>query len=378
MRPEPARPGDPEPHLADLGPAVRLETVPFQDRDARGPTARLQLIADRVRAAWLAWRRGHPYSVAKYHQPRLSARASELVRDFAPDVVQVEYLQLAGVALDLAARRPPGRPPRLVLDSHEHGALPRRRRAALAGPWRRRRLEAEAAAWDRLACEVSRRMDAVLCVTEQDRRLLADAGAVNLVTVPLGIDTDALRPRPADAGPPQALFVGSFAHPPNRDAATLLCDRIWPAVQAALPGWRLVLAGPGSREFLVRRTTVPAGIEARGFVADLDPLFAASRLFLAPLFTGGGIKIKILEAMARGIPLVTTPIGAEGIATRDQDLVGWATDPDTFIAAVVDLAGRPEAAAERAARARDHVVREFSWTAVIGRLEVIYRGGPVS
>lgn len=366
------RPQDPPASEADLGTGVRVETVPFVDSAARGPGARLRLIAGRgLAAARAAWRR-QPFYVTKYHHPPLLQRARELVDELDPDVVQIEYLQLADVARALDRQRQ-GRPrPRLILDSHEHGALPRRRRAARTRGLARRRLMAEAGRWDRAARDASRRVDATLCVTEQDRELLAAAGARGLVTIPLGVDTEGLQPMRAAEPRPRLLFVGSFAHPPNLAAARLLSRELWPALQPQLPGWTLTLAGPGSREFLSAEPSPPAGLEAMGFVDDLTDLFASSRLFVAPLFEGGGIKIKILEAMARGIPLVTTPIGAEGIADRDDDLVAWAETPAAFVEAVLAGVRSPEQADDRARRARRHVEEHFSWDAVVTRLETVY------
>ena len=366
------RPADPHPEDLDLADLASVATVAFRDRSARG-AARLGLLADRARATVRAWRGGHPLYAAKYAQPDLLRRAVTLMRELQPDVVQVEYLQLAAVLQTLVRERPEGPPPRLVLSSHEYGALPRRRRAATAPAPRRALLRADAARWDRLARDAGRWADAVLCVTDQDRDLFRAAGTRAAVTVPLGIDTRSLRPVTCDPASRRLLFVGSFAHPPNREAAALLCDRIWPDLATHLPGWSLVLAGPGSRDFLATRAPAPPGLTAAGFVDDLDQLFARSRLFLAPLFSGGGIKIKILEAMARGLPLVTTPIGAEGIATRAQDLAGWAESSEEFVARTVEMAVDPDLAAARAARARRHVEQAFSWDAVVSRLEAVYR-----
>jgi len=370
------RPGEAE--LTDeIATGVTVETVPFRDRGVRGP-GRLLLAAGRLAALGRAIGTGRPYYVAKYANRALARRTIACAARFQPDAIQVEYLQLADVLRALRRWRdglPPTAPrPRLILDSHELGSLPRRRRAeAAAGP-RRAALLIEAAAWDRLARQASIWADTTVCVTAQDLALYRAAGGRNLVTVPLGIDTRALRPEVAPVDPPQILFVGSFQHPPNRSAAQLLCDRIWPAVRSQLPGWRLVLAGPGSDAFLASRTRPLAGVSALGFVADLAPVFRASRLFAAPLFEGGGIKIKILEAMARGLPIVTTPIGAEGITSRADDLVIWAESVDEFAAALVAAAEDPTGATARAARARSHVERHFSWEAVTRRLERIYRG----
>ncbi|MBD3221852.1 glycosyltransferase [bacterium] len=358
-----------------LGDDVRVETVAFTDATARGP-ARLELAARRTVSTLRAWLSGRPPYALKYDHPPLLRRARELVDEFAPDVVQVEYLQLTAVAASLRRHRGPGTRPRLVLDSHEHGALPRRRRAAAASGVTRWRLEAAARSWDRLARDAGRAADVLLAVTDQDRALLAAAGAAGVVTVPLGIDTRAIVPQRPEARPKQVLFVGSFAHPPNRDAARRLCADIWPEVHARRPDWRLVLAGPGSDGFLAAQDAPPAGVTATGFVDDLAALFRASAVFAAPLEAGGGIKIKILEAMARGIPLVTTPIGAEGIVREEDDLVGWAARPEDFAPALLRAIDDPEEAERRAQRARAHVEAHFGWDAVVDRLEAIYRESP--
>lgn len=369
------RPGEQDLVAATRGLGVSLETVPFLDQAARGRDRAL-LIGQRLGSLTRALATREPYYVAKYAGSALAAAARRIITTFDPDIVQVEYLQLAHVLRDLRRWRTTNGPttrPYLVLDSHEYSALPRRRRAAEAGWVRRTLLRREAAAWDRLARRASRWADTMLCVTDQDRQLFTAAGAVNLATVPLGIDTPPFAREHTAAIPAQALFLGSFEHPPNRAAANLLCKRIWPAVDARLDGWQLLLAGPGSNRFLEELRPRPANVRALGYVADLDELFRRCRLFVAPLFEGGGIKIKILDAMARGIPVVTTPIGAEGITTADADHIGWATDVEEFVEAIIDAAESPKSGDERARRARLHIVDHFSWPAVVTRLETIYR-----
>jgi glycosyltransferase involved in cell wall biosynthesis len=361
--------------VAELG--ARVATWPFRDARTAGP-ARLLLAGDRLRALLRARRSGFPHYVEKYHSPAAERWLAGLVREFAPDAVQFEYLQLALFCRGLRARRGAARTPRLVLNSHELGSLPRERRAAAAAGLARRRAAAEAAAWRRLQVAASGWADRTLCVTEQDRELYAAMGGRNLLTVPLGMDTEALVPvwAPPAAGPGEFLFVGSFQHRPNRLAATELVDRVWPALRPRLPGAVLLLAGRGSRRFLAGTDAAAAGdIRALGFVDDLTDLFRRCRLFLAPLPEGGGIKIKILEAMARGIPVVTTPVGAEGIAAADDDVLAIAEPGAAFVAAVADAVARPAACRARARRARERIEAHFSWDAITARLTEIYQGG---
>ena len=379
------RPG--EEHLACSAapPGCGLVTVPFLDRHARG-LQRVPLAGQRLAAVARSLRDRYPYYASKYACRALVQATIAATRSFEPDIIQVEYLQLAYLLRDLRrwldagrlAGPPehgpaPARMPRLILDSHEIGSLPRRRRAARAGPLRRRWLLQEADAWDRLARDASARADTTLCVTEQDRALLAEAGGRRLATVPLGIDACAETPVQATGPPHRILFLGSFQHPPNRSAAALLCDRVWPQVCDRLPDWELVLAGPGSDTFLAGRPRPPTRIRATGFVDDLAELFSGCRLFAAPLTEGGGIKIKILEAMARGLPVVTTPIGAEGIVSAADDLVWLAPDGESFARHLLDAALDLEGAARRARQARLYVQKHFSWDAVVLRLEDVYQ-----
>jgi glycosyltransferase involved in cell wall biosynthesis len=374
------RPGE-EDRLGEAAPpTVPVHAVPFVDRQAHG-VQRLRLLAGRMAAVPRALSTGYPFYAAKYASARLDRTVRAVAARWEPDVIQVEYLQLALLLRHLRPwrdrRRRQERPaPRLVLDSHELGSVPRRRRAAAARGLRRAALQAEARSWDRLARDASGWADATLCVTPGDLAGYRDLGGRRLVWVPLGIDTDGLASTRDPVAPPRALFLGSFGHPPNREAAALLCQHIWPAVRERLAGWELILAGPGSDGFasdLDAAGALPDGVRGVGFVDDLDALFAGSRLFVAPLFSGGGIKIKILEALARGIPTVTTPIGAEGIVEPGDDLVGWATSPGEFVDAVVAMAGDPDGAERRAGRARHHVATRFAWPAIVQRLEAVYR-----
>ncbi|MGD9547066.1 MAG: glycosyltransferase family 4 protein [Candidatus Krumholzibacteriia bacterium] len=362
-----------------LGASVAA--LPFSDAGARG-LDRLQLAAGRAVSRVRSLASGYPHYVEKYWSASLSRRVLAAVAEFQPDAVQVEYLQLALFCRDLFRdRERTGRPgPRLILNSHELGSVPRERRAAAASSGFRRRLAlAEAARWRGLQIDATTWADRTLCVTPEDHRLYAAMGGRNLVTMPLGMDCEAIVPEWDPGDPETFLFVGSFGHRPNTLAAAFLVDTVWPRVAAARPHARLVLAGRGSRSFLAAHRPGcdwnARGIEAVGFVDDLAPLFRACRLFVAPLPEGGGIKIKILEAMARGVPVVTSPVGAEGIAHGDDLLVISPCDAG-FAEAVLAAAADPEGCRNRARAARLHIEREFSWESITDRLARLYAGLP--
>ena len=361
---------------------VKVLGLPFLDDRAAGAD-RLALAAARGRAWVRSVVSGHPLYVEKYWSLGHSRRILEAVRDFRPDAVQVEYLQMSLYCRDLQAWRRRGNSPlpRLVLNSHELGSLPRQRRALrTADPLKRSALNLEAARWRRLQVSASGWADSTLCVTPEDHALYAAMGGRNLQVVPLGMDTERILPDWEPQAPERHLFLGSFGHRPNLVAAEFLTEVVWPAVHRERPQARLLLAGRGSQEFLSGRGSpsrwAGQGVSALGYVEDLAPIFRTCRLFLAPLPEGGGIKIKILEAMARGVPVVTSPVGAEGIvqARNAEDALVIRPCDDSFAPAVLAAAADPDGCRRRAARARSVIEDGFSWRAITGRLARIYAG----
>ncbi len=358
----------------------RIVPVPFTDAGAAG-AGRLFLALDRSAALLRSLVRGTPYYVEKYRSARLARALVAIARDVVPDVIQVEYLQMSLLTRELRRWRDAeiaaGRPaPRLCASTHELGSVPRERRAArTASPLRRAALRHQAAAWRRLQRDATTWADISFCVTDDDRAILEADGGVNCVTVPLGADIDAIRPDRAPEEPPILLFVGSFGHEPNVAAARFLVDKVWPQVAKYSQDVRLDIVGRGSEEFLRAAGVGDQRIRALGFVDDLGVVYGRSRLFVAPLPVGGGIKIKILEAMARGIPVVTTPVGAEGITAPD-DGTAWIAPPDDgFADAVIEALARPDEADERAARGRLLMEQRFSWRAIAETLTGHYMGG---
>jgi glycosyltransferase involved in cell wall biosynthesis len=365
--------------VTELG--VEVVPYPFADRQSRG-LARTRLAAARAWALGRSVGSGYPYYVEKYWSRSLSRQIQSTVAALSPDAIQIEYLQLALYCRDLCHWRESRTQqsshlprPRLVLNSHELGSLPRRRRATAArSVWHRIPLLLEARAWERLQVEATHWADTTLCVTDQDRTLLEGMGGQRCQSVPLGMDTEAIQPVWQASGSAKLLFVGSFNHGPNRTAAQFLVDKVWPVVSQYQRSTRLILAGRGSRAFLREQGSTPPGIEALGYVDDLQTQYSECRLFVAPLAEGGGIKIKILEAMAHGIPVVTTPIGAEGIVEPSDEAL-WIAAPDTTFAAVIQKAlQEPEECQHRSEKARRLIEQNFSWSTITERLTSIYAG----
>jgi glycosyltransferase involved in cell wall biosynthesis len=131
------------------------------------------------------------------------------------------------------------------------------------------------------------------------------------------------------------LFIGGFQHQPNEDAVVYFAREIMPLVRARLPGVRLVVVGSHVTEPV--RALAGEDVEVCGFVPDVEPVFDAVRLSVAPLRYGAGVKGKISQSLAMGVPVVTTPIGAEGMGLQHGQHAMIASDPETFAQAVVEV-----------------------------------------
>ncbi len=355
-----------ESSLVDAG--VDVHTVDFRSEQATGPS-RLALMADRALHALRATREGRPLMVAKYDRAVMHARLREQLAAWKPDVVQVEYGFMAPYARTALDARD-GAAPHVLLNTHELGSLVRLRRAAAAtSRGQRTRRGRDLAEWARHESSYVHWADTVGCVTEGDRRVLeAMTAATNLVTLPLGTEVEAFAPLGPGhtTHPPRLLFVGSFAHPPNAEGAERFLTEVLPRIRARHPEVVTEIIGANPPEALRRRAD--GRVELPGFVDDLDAAFRRAQVFVAPLFSGGGIKIKVLEAMGRGAAIVTTPIGAEGI-DPDGTACRVASDPATFADAVSDLLDDPGARSELGRRARALVEAHYSWPAIVRRLE---------
>jgi len=356
---------------ADLG--VSVVALPFLDSGAHG-AARLELIAGRAAAGIRGLLHGQPYYCAKYWSKGLSRSLCKAVTAAQPDVVLVEGMQMILYLRDLHRLRDQGRLDcRLCLGSDELSSLPRLRQInRTRNPLRKLALRHQASAWQRLQVQATHWADATMCVTDQDRDLLLADGGRNCHTVPLGIDTYAIKPVWAPEPPIRLLFVGSFSHRPNREAVKFLIDKVWPNVAKYAQDMEMVLAGRGSRDFLNAHGGGDRSIKAMGFVEDLTDLYRRCRLFVAPLTEGGGIKIKILEAMAYGIPVATTPLGAEGIMRAEDDAL-WIGEPDeSFADTIRGMLDNRDETANRAIRARTIIEERFGWPALARRMSDLF------
>ncbi len=187
-----------------------------------------------------------------------------------------------------------------------------------------------------------------------------------------GIDCGRYEFRPGGREPETMLFLGSFRHEPNRVALEWFFREVMPLILEKRPRARLAIAGSDPPpEHVYSRFA--ANTSMLGFVEDARDPLARYSVFVCPILSGSGVRVKLLEAFAAGIPVVSTAIGAEGLARKDGEFCALADSPLEFAARVLALLDGPEAAAQMAARARAEVEANWDMPAITRRLERSYR-----
>ena len=245
---------------------------------------------------------------------------------------------------------------RLVLDLHnvesrllERAAARERAPARLVLAEFARRCREEEARW-------LPRFDLLLATSEDDR---AACGGRALV-VPNAIPWV----EPFVAGHEDSMvFAGTFGYAPNEEGVRWFARHVWPELARERPGLRWRLVGRGS-EAMVKQLGAPARVEATGEVDDALGWIARSRVAVAPVLTGSGTRVKIIEGWAAGAPVVATPLGAEGLNARDGDNILIEAEPGRFAAAIGHILDQPELAAQLAHAGRVTYENEYSWPAV--------------
>jgi O-antigen biosynthesis protein len=186
-----------------------------------------------------------------------------------------------------------------------------------------------------------------------------------------GIDTSQYQCAPAARKPYTMLFVGSFRHLPNQAALAWFARHVLPEVCARSPQARLVIAG--SDPLPPHAFPSLDHIELLGFVEDIRDVLGRYAVFICPVLSGSGIRVKLLEAFASGIPVVSTRLGAEGLASCDGEICALADEPSAFAARILALFANPDAAAAMAARARTEVERNWDMAQVTRHLVQSYQ-----
>jgi glycosyltransferase involved in cell wall biosynthesis len=230
----------------------------------------------------------------------------------------------------------------------------------------------EKISWQRYERHVYSQVDAIVAFTEADRQsLMETAGRTPIHIISPGIAIPKHSLNPLGMLPPSILFVGNFYHPPNVDAARRLAGSIFPAVQRQLPQLKLFIVGENPPADLKR--AAGEHIIVTGRVPSVAPYLDQAALLVAPVYLGGGMRIKVLEALAAGKAVVTTPLAAEGLDVADGIQLCIAKTDAEFVERILHLLRHENERLALASRARTWACEHIAWARSISKYEVLYR-----
>lgn len=321
-----------------------------------------------IRGARLLWSlaRRRPIEATESTSRQFGRRVRAVSGAFRPELVHLEMERMA--AYDAAPDHPPAARVLVAMEAAGLSALDAYRSAQGLDRLVRR---LDLAAWRRFEPAALTGADAVVCYTERDRRALEAAAPGAIVeTIPLRVVLPTTPLDPVGSGDGVVLFVGGFGHRPNVDAAIRLATEIFPHVRARSPGAVLQLVG--DKPPVAVRRLAGEHVVVTGRVDDVTPYLDAAAVVAAPLRLGGGMRVKVLEALAAGKALVASPLALEGLAVRAGEHLLIADGDEQFADAITRLLADRELRAALGRQARSWAEEALDWDEVVHAYEAVY------
>jgi sugar transferase (PEP-CTERM/EpsH1 system associated) len=309
-----------------------------------------------------------PYSISKYRSPLMMQKLREMLTGEAFDVVHLEQVHLA--CYQEIVRGEFGVPAVLrQVNSESH--LAERFWQTQTG-LRRIYARLQATRLRRYEAEMCARMDCCLAITAGDaERLRTLSPQANIRVIPAGVDLEEFQPAPHLAEAEAVVFVGSMDWLPNADAVLWFAKEISPLVKREFPAFQFYVVGR-QPPVEIRRLTESDAIHVTGYVDDVRAYLARAAICVIPLRVGGGMRVKLLQAMAMAKPVVSTSIGAEGIAIEHGRHVLLADTASDFASGVVSLLRNRGLREYLGQNARRLVAEHYSWEVATDLLEQAY------
>jgi glycosyltransferase involved in cell wall biosynthesis len=302
----------------------------------------------------------HPYAIKKYESSSMRREILDRSSAGAFDVLICDFLApAANVPNNLECPS--------VLFQHNVEAMIWKRhyemqsnpikKAYLLGQWRKMR---------RFEQEMCRNFDCVIAVSAEDReQMRKEYSAKAVFDVPTGVDTEFFRPNGRKkVDPHNIVFTGSMDWVPNEDAICYFTEQIMPRIKRSVPNLTLTVVGRNPYSSLIALSQRDPSVMVTGRVDDVRPYMERAAAYVVPIRIGGGTRLKIYEAMAMAMPIVSTTIGAEGLPVRDERELLLADTPADFAAAVVRLLTEQDFAQAMGSRAAAVVREQFGWERV--------------
>ena len=339
----------------------------------------MPMVRSRVRDAWYLGQSllcNQPFLIARDSVAAMHHTIQQLVNQQHFDAIHTDQLWMAQYALRAQAQRNGhGSQTRLILDQHNAVYLiPQRLAATSKNPLKRLILAREAQTMKQYEEETCRQFDQVVWVTDEDKKALGfdHVSYIGDLTIPICVDTSDKPPIQRQAHARRVTFLGGLHWPPNADGVVWFANEVWPRVLAQAPDALLTVIGKNPPRALQAQDNPIPNLVVTGYVEKVEPYLVETSVFIVPLHAGGGMRVKIIDAWSWGLPVVSTSVGAEGIAYRDGDNLLVGDEADTFADAVIRILSDPAIGHQLALSGRNTVETEYDWRITYEAWDKVY------
>jgi glycosyltransferase involved in cell wall biosynthesis len=341
----------PDPHDGFCEPFAQLHCLPL-DVSERGGMREMLTYA--LNALTLK-----PYQMRKYCRPAVAQRLRELLREVHYDVLLCDFLLTAGVVpWDISI-------PTVMFTHNVEAVIWRRHFDVQQNLFWKLMAWREYRTWARVENHYTRLADHVLTVSDNDREAFLEFLPPHKVTtVPTGVDLNYFQPGQGTPEAASLVFTGDMGWLPNEDAIAYFAGEILPIIQRSIPDVTLWAVGRSPTRKVLSIAKKNPAVRVTGAVDDIRPHVHRAAAYVVPLRIGGGTRIKIFEAMAMGMPVVSTTVGAEGLPVRDGEHILLADSPNEFACQTIRLLAEAPLRDRMGRAARALVESRYSWSAV--------------
>lgn len=276
---------------------------------------------------------GQPWLMVRDDRVAMRRLVTRLVAERVYDIVHADQLNMAQYAARVGGAR-------RLLDAHNAlWLLYKRLWNTMPGGLRKWLLGRDWRLLKRYEGQVCREFDAILAVSDEDKMALEEAagGPANITVIPIAVDVNELQPVARRPGANHILYVGTMYWPPNVDGVLWFIREVYPRIRARRPDVVFDVVGARPPRDILDLSGEDTGVNVLGYVPDPTPQLESAGVMVVPLRAGGGIRVKILNALAQALPIVSTRIGCEGIKVENGRHLLIADSPEEFAASVLQL-----------------------------------------
>lgn len=323
-----------------------------------------------------------PFLIERDDIPAMRSLVKRIVDTEQVDMIHADQLTMTQFAVPFAHHS--NGKPALVFDAHNAVWTIVRRLNETLPFYYRLPLVFEAGRIKKYEAMIVAEFQNTLAVAEPDREALTKAVRENypektvselpITVIPIAVDTKKLQPVARQSDELIILTMGTLYYPPNADGIRWFMQDVFPLVQRALPNVKLTVVGKNPpKDFLQAAEGSNGRIVMTGYIPELDPYFAASTMMVIPVRAGGGMRVRILEAFARAMPVVTTTVGLEGIEAKPGSDVLVADLPEDFSRSVVELLTNKDLQDKLSINGRRLAEQKYDWQVVLSKMDKIYQ-----